>query len=238
MIASGCSYTIGNSWADATAKLLNCPLQNYAVSATGNGRISRSILYGVSEALKTYKPEEIFVGVAWSGNNRREVYQTKVDYENICLTRRIENPTGFVKGSNNWVTISPHWSDLYSEYYYKYFYDKTESEILTLEHIHRTQMFLDKVGIDYVMTTYAPGVLPETLNSSTEHLYNSIDFTKFLPVKSIMEWCIEESDLPLAEEDVGKMPEAMHPTPQHSFRFSQKVIYPYLKELLYERRSS
>ena len=232
LIASGCSYTQGShNWPTSLASLLNCELKNYGEISVGNGRISRGVIYGVSEALKQYDPSEILVGVVWSGNNRREFYQSNVDLSTISH-EGLANPHGFIDSENKWVTVNHHWSDFYSKEFYKYFHDDVESEIMTLEHILRTQWFLEKHNIKYFMSTFAPGVLPTQSNNSTQHLLDLIDFSKFLKIKSVMEWCIEDSGLPLSEYDRSHQYHAissMHPTEDHSKKFAEKLILPFIR---------
>jgi hypothetical protein len=47
-----------------------------------------------------------------------------------------------------------------------------------------------------------------------------------------MEWCIEDSGLPLSEYDRSH-PHlsiyAMHPTPDHSKKFAEEVILPFIR---------
>lgn len=232
LIASGCSYTAKYSnWPEPLSDLLNCPHDNYGVPSVGNGRISRSAIYGVSQSLKQYKPEEILVGIVWSGSSRNEIYQSSVDIDNIYPTP--DNPHGFVSDKKNWVTLSHHWKDHYSDTFYRNFYDQTSADIITLEHILRTQWFLEKNNINYFMSTFAPGVLPDKVDENTEHLLELIDFSKFLKVKSVMEWCIEDSNLPINESDKQYMNlgtiNNMHPTPEMSEAFAERVIMPHLK---------
>lgn len=232
LIASGCSYTQGShNWPNPLASLLDCGLKNYGEVSVGNGRISRSVIYGVNEALKYLNNSEILVGVVWSANNRRELYQSKIDYSTISH-EGVANPHGFVDSENKWVTVNHHWTDFYSKQFYKYFYDSVESEIITLEHILRTQWFLEKHNIKYFMSTFAPGVFPTQSNNSTQHLLDLIDFSKFLKIKSVMEWCVEDSGLPLSEYDRNQQHhtiDSMHPTEDHSKKFAEEVILPFIR---------
>lgn len=231
LIASGCSYTAGaDNWPKPLSTLLNCALINYGVVSVGNGRISRSVIYGVNEALKKYKCEELLVGIVWSGNNRKEFFQSEPDLNNIT-TFGTANPHGFVENQNNWVTTNHHWNDLYSKTYYKYFYDQIEDEIVTLEHILRTQWFLEKHKVKYFMSTFAPGVLPEKKENNTEHLMSMIDFNKFLPIKSVMEWCLYDSNLPVSEQDRLVSITSMHPTIEQSIKLAKEIIFPFIKQL-------
>ena len=70
----------------------------------GNGLISRGIIYNVIEALKKYKPEDILVGVMWSGSNRHD-YRCQNPEETDFVTNNVhnnvyQNPTQFVKGAD------------------------------------------------------------------------------------------------------------------------------------------
>lgn len=230
LIASGCSYTQGpHNWPVPLASSLNCQIQNYAEISVGNGRISRSVIYGVTEALKTFQNSDILVGVVWSGNNRREFYQSTIDTPQIS-THNVPNPHGFIDSEKNWVTVNHHWDDFYSKEFYKYFHDDVESEIITLEHILRTQWFLEKNQIKYFMSTFAPGVLPASTNKSTQHLLDLVDFSKFLKIKSVMEWCIEDSGIPISDYDKGQPTiDSMHPTIEHSKKFAEDVIIPFIR---------
>ena len=231
LITSGCSYTAGHhNWPNPLANLLNCELINYGIVSVGNGRISRSVIYGVIEVLKTHSPEDLIVGIVWSGNNRREFYQSEVDTISIHKTGA-ENPHGFIESKRNWVTVNQHWNDIYSTNYYKYFYDTVDSEIITLEHMLRTQWFLEKHNVKYFMTTFAPNVLPINVDENTKHLLELIDFSKFLRVKSVMEWCIEESGLPIQSNDVGRHITSMHPSIEHSKKFAEEIILPFINTL-------
>jgi hypothetical protein len=67
------------------------------------------------------------------------------------------------------------------EYYRRNFWDEEHQYYRTLEHIHRTQMFLDKKGIPYTMMIFNKHVLRDKFYSESERaLYDSIDWTKFL----------------------------------------------------------
>lgn len=231
LVTSGCSFTAGYStWPNPLSQKLNCHLKNYAIVSVGNGRISRSIIYGVNEALKEYHPDDILVGIIWSGSNRREFFQSDVDLENITTTGTA-NPHRFIdQADDNWVTLNHHWNDVYSKIFYKYFYDEVDSEIITLEHILRAQWFLEKKNVKYFMSCFAPAVLPHKENVNTKHLMDMVDWSKFLNVSSYMEWCLD-SGVPINENDKGRPLTSMHPTPEHDIKFVNDVIIPFVNKL-------
>jgi hypothetical protein len=97
------------------------------------------------------------------------------------------------------------------------------------------------------MTTFAPGVLPDAITQNNKHLFEQVNFDHFLKIKSIMEWCVEESGLPVNNDDHHWLNNfdnyhhkskrvtdyyfsAMHPTKDHSQKLAQDVIVPFLME--------
>jgi len=98
--------------------------------------------------------------------------------------------------------------------------------IYTLEHILRTQWFLQSKGIKYFMSTYTSSVLPEITktHNDTRHLYELVDVDAFLPVLGEYEWCRDQSGLPFP------MPTDPHPGAEQHQAFVNQIILPYLKE--------
>ena len=67
------------------------------------------------------------------------------------------------------------------EYYRRHFWDEEHQYYRTLEHILRTQMFLDKKQIPYTMMVFKEDVLRQDHYSESERaLHNQIDWGKFL----------------------------------------------------------
>ena len=96
--------------------------------------------------------------------------------------------------------------------------------VMTLEHILRTQWFLERNNINYFMTTMNSEVMLPTPSCRTDpevmHLYDQIDLTKFLPIPGMAEWCYGDS------EDIFRC----HPTDNHHLLFAKDVIMPWLKK--------
>jgi hypothetical protein len=178
--------------------------------------------------MKTWRTDELLVGIMWSGHNRYEIFNedpSLLDYNNVA----IKNPVGFVK--ENWILLNHHWDDKCSINYYKNFYDHIGLHINTLEHILRVQWFLEKHNIRYFMTSFAPMTFPEK-NSlddpNLKYLYDMIDWNNFLPVKSCMEWCVEESNVP-GRNDAMHHLSSRHPSKEQHEAFTERVIIPHLK---------
>jgi len=233
LITSGCSFT-DTAWAQTwpvylAKQLSNVKRKELGLGSSGNGLISRKVIYEVSNALKEYKPEEILVGVMWSNRDRHEFYtQRPLTHNNADGWR--QNPTNFIPGtSKSWNLLHWGWKNELSKMHYSTFHDNIGSLIYTYEHILRTQWFLKLNGVPYFMSNiteelFNNGIVDEL---DVKHLYELIDRTSFLPVKGEHEWAKEFSALPFALDD------SFHPTPNQHKLFVEKVIIPFLKEKKY-----
>ena len=233
LLTSGCSFTESPiSWATPLSKLLNYDLINYGQASRGNGYISRSVIYGVSELLKTHKPEDILVGVMWSGPNRHEFFTR--DTTNTPYDKTSPNPHKFIPNANkNWIGLSHFWHDYSSKTYYGNFYDDIGGFIYTLEHILRLQWFLKSYNINYFMTIFTDIVLPKEDDLKlidVKHLYDLVDFSKFVDCKSCIDWCIDDSGLDLNEPDILSR-YSRHPTEEHHILYAERVLYPFITKL-------
>ena len=96
--------------------------------------------------------------------------------------------------------------------------------IQTLEHIVRTQWLLLRYNIKYFMTTFTSNVLPPNVEEAQyhecKHLYDEIDFSKWLPVTGMHEWA-KNTGLPLMPDG------AIHPTTKQHKMFVDQVILPF-----------
>jgi hypothetical protein len=245
LITSGCSFSEcitpaagTHTWPNHLRDILGYEHKSYAMGSQGNGLISRSIIYGVVEALKTYRPEDILVGVMWSGSNRHDFrcHNTKDLYfiQDKVDNGWIENPTGFVKDSEkNWVILNVNWTDhdnVEAETYYRMFHSDIGSSIYSIEHILRTQYFLQKYKIKYFFTDFVDeNIVSEFLKKHPEinYLYNLIDRDYYLPVTSEYTWCKNNTKHGhLWNDQTFKYWE--HPKGPIHKEFVDQVIYPWL----------
>lgn len=254
-ITSGCSFTETvaadpNCWNTWPAHLYPI-LQNHgftkwinaAMGSQGNGLISRGIIYNVIKALETYKPEDILVGVMWSGSNRADYRCANTDTLSFGTTNTdgwIENPTGFVEGANkNWVIMNAGWKHEEAQVYYKYFHDFVGSSIYSIEHILRTQWFLKSKKVKYFFTNYTDNnIVDKTAleyqqnRIEIDYLYDQIDFDDYLPVSSEHRWVCENSKTKekfIEQHFVNNWWTSwIHPKEEHHKEFVDEVIYPYL----------
>lgn len=236
LITSGCSFSQVSSqkpdsaetWPIHLQRHLNCDAQHHGKCASGNGIISRSVIFHVSEALKKYKPEQILVGIMWSGADRHEFYSTDtaIDTEQFGddISIGCENPARITSSNRNFYLINNHWDDISTKTYFKYFHDDIGSKIYTLEHILRTQWFLKLTGVNYFMMTYGPDSMPsesELSHPDIKPLHDMIDFTNFTNAPNMTTWA-KRSRIPFSADG--------HPSTTHHTKFTQDFIIPHLKK--------
>lgn len=236
LLTSGCSFTQGpHSWPNYLSEALQLQLINYGQSSRGNGYISRSAIYGLSELLENYKSQDIIVGIMWSGPDRHEFYNKDISKETI--DRSSINPHSFIpKSPNYWVGLNHHWNDETSKLYYKYFYHEIAGFIYTLENILRLQWLLKLYKIDYFMTIYSDIVFPKNQMLDIldiKHLYQMIDFSKFVNIKSCIDWCYEDSMIPMSHEPEHLSRYSAHPSKKHHQAFAEKVLVPFINKNIY-----
>lgn len=177
---------------------------------------------------------DILVGVFWSQPDRSEFYKDQIIKKSVDKTHW-GNPTSLRpydpcdQSASHWILINPHYTEKYSETYYKIYHDSVDSEIKTCEHVLRTQWYLEKHHIKYFMGTFTQ----ETFNqNSIDHpevswLYDQINQDVFVSSKGIYEWSVESSGLDFDHDDL------MHPTSEQNQLFTEQVIWPFLKEKNY-----
>ena len=183
-IATGCSYTQAlaeDTWpvqVHRNLSLSNEQVRLGGIGAGGNYIISTRTISYVTEALKKHKPEDILVGIMWSGCNRKEVYLHKFPGEDQCHTFCWDNDISRINDTNynkillkqrsemmlwpttignpyfNYYAINGEWTDPLTNSYMENFADPIGAVIETCEHILRTQWFLEKHKIKYFMTEY------------------------------------------------------------------------------------
>lgn len=234
LITSGCSFSqVPNAdvtWPVHLGKLLNCEVDYNGRGAAGNGIISRSIVYAVTNALQKYKPEEILVGVMWSGYDRLDYYHRNppLKYCEINSGNPYYTNPQFIADDFNYILINKHWDDESTHTYFKNFYNDEYAIILTLEHILRVEWLLKSYNIPYFMTTYAGDVLPIgnnkrfLTNKDIEYLYNMIDFKNWLSVLNMDQWALT-SGLKYSR------PPDTHPSTEMHEVYTKNIIVPHLK---------
>lgn len=234
LLTSGCSFTFEEwNWPSFVSKEIGYDLVNVGMGSSGNGLISKKVIYNVTNLLQTYRPEDIMVGVMWSGFDRHEFYiDNPVDFPSETSAR---NPDEVVPSQRNWFMVNGHWQNPYAKLWYENLHTTTGAMVTTLENILRTQWFLDKHSIKYFMTTYMDLF---SFNSSDhimnkpdiKYLYDLVDFKKFLPVRGCHEWVKEHYQFQGGFNQPDKFGNlGIHPTEFGHQKFTNEIILPYLK---------
>ena len=174
-VAHGCSFTRYKwpcwpayvSWFNGGIQMLN-----KGRSASGNETISRGV---INSALKHKQIDHMYI--MWSGTDRYEVITKEEGPDDRGeMTYRVWD-----KDFNWSVYYGGHRDKDKNEYFRRYFWNEEHQYYRTLEHILRTQMFLNKKNIPYTMMVFRKNVLKENFFSGSERaLYNEIDWKKFL----------------------------------------------------------
>lgn len=229
LITSGCSFSqvpnIDVTWPVHLTQYLNCEAVHLGRGSAGNGIISRTIIHAVSKALKSYKSEELLVGIMWSGYDRHEFFfaEEPIDFKK---PEGSSNPQWIVSPKNEYYyQMSPHWDDQLSSTYYRMFYDQKGSQLQTLEHILRVQLFLKSLNIKYFMTKYAYNTIDMSIitgNEDLTYVYDLIDPEHFLAIDNISTWAVN-SGISYAR------PDDLHPSTTHHKEFVNTFIVPHLK---------
>lgn len=232
LVTSGCSFSDyrHSTWPNHLESLLQEFTPNHlGLMSQGNGIISRKLIHRVDKLLKTNSADELLVGVMWSGPQRHDFYNSSYPKNVKNCYDAIENPTGFVNDDKSWVIFNHFWETENCQDYYKNYYDPVFGYVSTMEHILRTQWFLEKHKIKYFMTTYTSEVFApsEICHPEIEYLYNQINFDTFLPITGEYEWCRDFSNHEFTLKGDH------HPSPNQHKEFAEHVIIPFLKEKQY-----
>ena len=239
LIASGCSFTFEPwNWPTFVSDAFNLKLNNVGMASQGNGLIARKLMYTLEKSLQEYKPEEILVGVMWSGTDRHEFYGE--EYKNSKYWggypedyNDVKNPTEVVEGKPSWYILNPHWKNKESLLYYNNLHTVIQGMVLSLEHILRVQLYLDKLGIKYFMSTYIDIFKDKELmnNDEISYLYKQINFDRFLPISGCHEWVKENyADGGFSSPDQNGYI-GIHPTKFGHKKFTEDVVIPFLSRM-------
>jgi hypothetical protein len=228
LITGGCSFTDPSfAWPYQLSKRFNFEISNVATPSQGNGLISRKLLHTLENYPVTYPSEDIVVGVMWSGVNRFERIIDSGD-EYVGPPYLSYNPTSCVLPTQNrWRIMSHEW--VRSEdcsLYYGIINNQISSMVQTLEHILRTQWYLEICNIKYFMSTFMNIFSDETVMNHPEvkYLYDMIDFTKFLPIEGFYEWNKKHYSV----EGFDDLSLDWHPNEFGNIKLTEEIIIPHL----------
>jgi len=258
LITAGCSFSqVPNrdiTWPVPLNKAIGGEVMYLGQGGAGNGIISRKVIYHVTEALKTHKPEELLVGIMWSGCERREIF-TEEDIDSYKLYygpnhESYSNPVR-VASERNFHIMNPSWTNNeFTDNYFKHAHNMYDGLLNTLEHIVRTQWFLQLHNVPYFMTQFHYSCLDTIpwqkpwentkVDSTKKHtisaskdlsfVFNQIDFNQWLPIDNCHDWCKHESG-----KDFARPPDP-HPSTEQHEELVKRVILPFLvdKNMIYD----
>lgn len=212
------------TWPVHLAEKINPELVLYlGQGAAGNGIISRKIIYHVTEQLKTYVPQDILVGIMWSGYDRRDMFTTTEPHDIKRIDDKGEQYSNPVRiaGDRNFYLTHNYWKDPITT---KYLNQTEDALLITLEHMLRTQWFLEKHNVKYFMTEFHPLCLDKELIESDKDLkflYSQINLDHWLPISNCYDWVKDESGFTFDREDP-------HPSTNQHKAFVDRVIVPFL----------
>jgi len=216
-IAHGCSFTRYAwpcwpkfvSWFNGGVTMLN-----KGRSGSGNETISRA---AINSAMKHTQIDHMYI--MWSGTDRYEV-----------ITK--DKGADEVKGRVTYYVWDEdlQWSTWYGghpekekdEYYRRHFWDEQHQYYRTLEHILRTQMFLEKKRIPYTMMVFKQDVIRKDFYSESERaLHGMIDWKKFIFYKK------DKGLWEFAEEKFKDyyVPGESHPPPIAHYHWVKDVMF-------------
>lgn len=249
LITSGCSFSdIGNgyTWPRQLESSYDIESIHLGLASQGNGLIARKALYKVHECLELgVKPEDILVGIMWSGPDRHDMYfseiQTQLDQHIKDADNMLENPTSYAKNdTGSWLIMNHHWQEERCKKYYANFHDFAHQRILTYEKILWVQDRLTTLGINYFMTAFTDEVfLYDKINhnSNIEWMKKLVDWSKWLPVSSMHKWCYNYWDDTAFDTFRAQVKETgewidwidNHPKKEMHKRFTKEIILPHIK---------
>lgn len=257
LVVGGCSFSDGtDDWPTALVnRLENYTLHNTARGSSGNEMISRRVIHKVNDLLKQESADNIIVGIMWSGssrncfyaNNKKDILKVFAPHGKQIYKKGIQalqdkdaydlhstNPHMWPEEDTQgaWLNATVGMNYLHNQKYIELFHDDTLSVVRTLEHVLRTQWYLESKNINYFMVPYMKNWILETDRINTvqvNYLLDMIDYDKWLPIVGEYEWVKENAKSPWR----NKYKNDLHPSEAQHEDFVNEVVMPWLKKKKY-----
>lgn len=241
IITSGCSLSecidFKENWPVQLCRLTGTEGRHMGLGSQGNGLISRKAIWAVENALKEgYAAQDIAVIIMWSGLDRHDFFGNGYEtpryrdlYERKFAAACMENPHNFAnpiaRENEGWIILGAcHGDDPIGANYYKNFYSFIGHEVITLEHVTRTQWYLDKLGIDYAMMAYMTCVFEmHTDHPDVGWLHNMVDWSKFITMEGYFDYVRPRCDDSFFHED------KWHPNAKGAEVWVRDMVWPYVQ---------
>lgn len=237
LIASGCSFTQFpgmkyTNWPFYLNKSLGTSAFYLGTSASDNSLIANKTIHSIQQCFNVnkLKPEDMLVGVMWSGLARKSVYLS----DNSLIPNERFNPHR-VAGPSNYYLINFNWGDELSTQHYKYFHDDVGCMIDSIKNMLLVQNICKLYKIKYFFTEYSHDTVTNSKLKSHPDIrffYEMLDKEQFLPIKNMREWCVNDSNLEYETPQIKGVRDD-HPTSEMSEAFADRVIIPWLKNKRY-----
>lgn len=241
LVTGGCSFTHGNkTWTLPLSKALNAKLYNVGIGSASNETISRRVIWQVDSLLNSnINPEEVLVGVMWSGFSRQSFYfPFKKQYKNTVkeITNKSTNdiekinpnkwPRKDVKGV--WCLATTGMDNHYINQYYRHYNNDIQSLIYTYEAVLKLQWYLKLKNIKYFFTGYTTYWNDDnSKHIQIDYLKNMIDYDYFI-TDTEYEWVLKNSKHPWR----NNYPNDRHPSVEQHQDYANRVLLPFIKEKL------
>jgi hypothetical protein len=243
IITSGCSFSdVSNkySWPCHLTTSYNIECNHVGLGSQGNGLIARKAIYAVQQALQQgYKPEEILVGIMWSGPDRHDIYFEHLNKQLNNTDHWRHNPTHVVENDpGGWLIMNHHWTEKTNKIYYTYVHDQVNQRVATLEKILWVQNYFDNLGVKYFMTDFMTDDISLHLSSNPNitWLKNLVDKTRWLPVESMHTWCCErwtDDHFPVLDvtlvDGQNIQVKDIHPQSYMHIQFVKEIVLPFIE---------
>lgn len=221
IITGGCSFTAfgleeSKAW-PYHIELPNMEVINYAEMASGNALISRNLLYGINEELKTTKPNKIIVIVMWSNPNRFELFLSKNNPNYLLFYEKLNREAHFTNRilmggkklnlshpDSNWFKSGGGFGiwktdskilDEYIEFYFKNIHDEEYQMMESLEHMLRIQWCCKSYGIKLINMTWMNIFTdidcrgnPTTRISKEIKKFNKLEYPNMKHLPKMIDW--------------------------------------------------
>lgn len=214
-----------------------------------NTTIARLAIYNVHQMLSSgVSPDQLLVGIMWSGAHRHSVYTTRPDFPHDCFGGELVearqpnglptvyhmNPLFIACEERNQYLMQASFEDSSSRLYWERFYDPIGSQIMSLENVLRLQWYLKAHGIDYFMTEYGWYSIhdhrppndytpKDTLtHPDVSYLLEQIDHDQWLDIDCMSSW-VDRNQIPYSR------PPDPHPSTEAHQRLLQEIILPHLQ---------
>jgi len=232
LVTSGCSFSDiinldGKIWPTFVANSLGYSLHSEGKTSMGNYYIATTIIQKVSELLKNnIPPEQILVGVEWSGVNRED-YIYNSEWKNVSFPVYLDF-YGFMKKYFNSLfnknKILNAITDTHERIFFEKYWDPENSLVKSLQNILLVQYFLEKHNIKYFMFYMSDWATGHTSKDSTrvKNLNALVNQDMWLPCEGMFEWCFKDKEkIPLMD---------YHPSSEQHLEFTEQIILPWLKD--------